>query len=367
MKTGPREPVPPGGTIGILGGGQLGRMLALAAARLGLKIHVYSDTRDAPAFEVAVERTCARYDDQQSLAAFAQSVDAITFEFENVPSATLAMLAREKPTFPGAEALALTQDRLAEKDFITGLAISTTLYAGAQTLPEAREAIGRTGVPAVLKTRRFGYDGKGQWAIASADDLESIFANVKGAPAIIERLVDFALECSVIGVRSRNGAFAAYDCPENIHGEHILRRASVPAPLTRVQSDEAKAIAARIAEALDYVGVLAVEFFVTRDGGLLVNEIAPRVHNSGHWTLEACLVSQFEQHIRAVAGWPLGDTARHSNAVMENLIGAEADDWQRLARQPVALHLYGKNEIRPGRKMGHVTCLSPWSGTRDPD
>jgi 5-(carboxyamino)imidazole ribonucleotide synthase len=222
-------------------------------------------------------------------------------------------------------------------------------------------------VPAVLKTRRFGYDGKGQWAIAGADDLESIFAKLKGAPAIVERLVDFAFECSLIAVRSRNGAFGAYDCPENIHGEHILRRANVPAPLTRGQSQEAKAIAARIAEALDYVGVLAVEFFVTRDGGLLVNEIAPRVHNSGHWTLEACLVSQFEQHIRAVAGWPLGDTARHSNAVMENLIGAEADDWQRLARQPVALHLYGKNEIRPGRKMGHVTRLSPLSETRDPD
>ena len=363
----PPVPVPPGGTIGILGGGQLGRMLAMAAARLGLKCHVYSDTPDAPAFDVAAQQTCAQYDDSKSLAMFARSVDAVTFEFENIPSTTLAMIARERPTRPDAEVLAATQDRLAEKNFLTRLGIATTAYAGANTLEEAREAILQTGLPAIIKTRRFGYDGKGQGAVSSADDLEPIFQHLKGAPAIIERRVEFSFECSVIAVRSETGDFAAYDPPENIHGEQILRRAIVPAPLNEAQCDEVKAITARIANALHYVGVIAVEFFATRDGRLLVNEIAPRVHNSGHWTIEACIVSQFEQHIRAVAGWPLGDTARHSNAVMENLIGAEADDWEELARRPGGLHLYGKRDGRPGRKMGHVTRLSPLGGPRDPD
>ena len=354
-----RFPVPPGGTIGILGGGQLGRMLALAAARIGLKTHVFSDDADAPAFGVATVRTCATYDNENALALFAGAVDAITFEFENVPSATIARLACEKPTHPGATALAVTQDRLAEKDFLTGLGIGTTAYAGVESARDARTALGRTGVPAILKTRRFGYDGKGQWAITSAADLDAAYSNLKGAPAILERKVDFSFECSVIAARGGDGAFAAYDPPENIHGEHILRRAIVPAPLTGAQSDEAKSIAYRIAGDLAYVGVLAVEFFVTREGALLVNEIAPRVHNSGHWTLEACVVSQFEQHVRAIAGWPLGDPSRHSDAVMDNLIGADADDWQMLANQSGALHLYGKNEARPGRKMGHVTRLSP--------
>lgn len=367
MKSVPCDPVPPGGTIGILGGGQLGRMLALAAARLGLKTHVYSDARDAPAFDVASECTYAKYDSREYLAAFAQSVDVVTFEFENIPSATLAMLAREKPTWPDAEALAATQDRLAEKEFVTGLGIPTTPYAGALTLEEARKAITRTGLPAVVKTRRFGYDGKGQWTIASDEDLESAFSGLNGLPAIIERRVDFAFECSVIAARNEAGDFAAYDLPQNIHRQHILHRAIVPAPLNEHQSEEAKAIAARIAEALRYVGVFAVELFAARDGRLLVNEIAPRVHNSGHWTLEACIVSQFEQHIRAVAGWPLGSAARHSNAVMENLIGAEAEDWQTLARRPGALHLYGKSENRPGRKMGHVTVLSPLTNAHGPD
>ena len=367
MTATPRNPVPPGGMIGILGGGQLGRMLALAAARLGLRTHIYSDAHDAPAFDVATKRTCAKYDDNQSLFSFAQTVDAITFEFENVPSATVAVLAHAKPTYPRAEALAVTQDRLAEKDFLVSLGIPTTAYAGAATLQEARDAIKQIGLPAVVKTTRFGYDGKGQWTIAGADDLAPLLSRLKGTRVIVERRVEFAFECSVIAVRSEAGAYAAYDPPENIHREHILREAIVPAPLTNQQSEEAKRITARLAQALEYVGVLAVEFFLTQDGRLLVNEIAPRVHNSGHWTLEACAVSQFEQHIRAVAGWPLGDTGRHSDAVMVNLIGAEADDWQKLAREPVALHLYGKNETRPGRKMGHFTRLSPLSGARDLD
>jgi 5-(carboxyamino)imidazole ribonucleotide synthase len=361
-----RDPVPPGGTIGILGGGQLGRMLVLAAAALGLKTHVYSDERAAPAFDVAAERTCAKYDDRQSLLAFARSVDAVTFEFENIPTATLAILAEETATRPGPEALAVTQDRLAEKDFLARIGVATTAYAGFRTREEAREAIWCTGLPAVVKTRRFGYDGKGQWTLAAQEELDSILSRLKGVPAIMERRVDFAFECSVIAARSETGDFAAYDSPENIHRDHILRHAVVPAPLSKNQRGEAKAITARIAEALRYTGVLAVEFFATGDGRLLVNEIAPRVHNSGHWTIEACTVSQFEQHIRAVAGWPLGNTTRHSNALMENLIGDEAEDWQKLARRPGALHLYGKKEIRAGRKMGHITYLSPLAAERDP-
>jgi 5-(carboxyamino)imidazole ribonucleotide synthase len=355
----PSFPVSPGGTIGILGGGQLGRMLAMAAPRLGLKTHIYSDAQDAPAFDVAATHICAAYADEKALTAFAQAVDAVTFEFENVPSATLAFLARKRPTHPGARALEVTQDRFAEKTFLRNLAIATTEFARADDIEEARAALASIGCPLILKTRRLGYDGKGQAKIASAADLEPALVSLSYAPAILERRVDFAFECSVVAARAADGAFAAYDPPENQHGNQILRRSRVPAPLTDAQCREAQAITRRIAEALAFVGVLAVEFFVTKSGVLLVNEIAPRVHNSGHWTLEACIVSQFEQHIRAVAGWPLGDPSRHSNATMENLIGAEAAGWPALARTPGALHLYGKRDIRAGRKMGHITRLSP--------
>jgi 5-(carboxyamino)imidazole ribonucleotide synthase len=349
------SPVEPGGTIGILGGGQLGRMLSLAAARLGLKTHIYSDEPDAPAFAVSAVRTHAAYRHEASLAAFARDVDVITFEFENVPSETVEFLARLKPTHPDAHALAATQDRLKEKNFLGGLGIATTRYAGVSGIAQARAALAGIGTPAILKTRRFGYDGKGQARITCDNELESALESIHGAPAILERLVDFACECA-------DGSFAAYDPPENVHREQILRRSQVPSRLTPAQCAGATAIARTIADALAYVGVLAVEFFVTEDGGLLVNEIAPRVHNSGHWTLEACMVSQFEQHIRAVAGWPLGDPSRHSNAEMVNLIGAQAEEWKALCAQPVALHLYGKHEIRPGRKMGHFTRLSPLNG-----
>lgn len=359
---GPSFPVPPGGTIGVLGGGQLGRMLVMAAARLGLKGHVYSDANDAPAFEVAAAHTRAAYDDEQALTAFAQTVDAITFEFENVPSSTLAFLERKRPTHPAANALEVTQDRVAEKTFLKNLAIATTEFARADSIEEAHKALASIGCPSILKTRRLGYDGKGQARISSPPDLEPALAALKHAPAILERRVDFAFECSVIAARSADGSVATYDPPENQHGNQILRRSRVPAPLSDAQQHEAQAIAKRIAETLGFVGVFAVEFFVTKSGALLVNEIAPRVHNSGHWTLEACIVSQFEQHIRAVAGWPLGDSSRHSNAVMENLIGADATDWQTLARGAGALHLYGKRETRAGRKMGHITRLSPLGG-----
>jgi 5-(carboxyamino)imidazole ribonucleotide synthase len=361
MNTSPSRgtPVAPGGTIGILGGGQLGRMLALAAARLGLKTHIFSDDPEAPAFQVCATRTHGDYRDASALTAFAATCDAITYEFENVPAETVAQLAPLKPCHPNARALAIAQDRFDEKSFLRSLGIGTADFAAVNSPADAKATLARTGAPAILKTRRLGYDGKGQAKVASADELVTALASFKGAPSILESLVDFRFEASVIAARAADEQFAAYDPPENLHAHHILRRSTVPSRLTETQVRDAQDIARRIGDALDYVGVFAVELFATRDGVLLVNEIAPRVHNSGHWTLEACAISQFEQHIRAVAGWPLGNPARHSDAVMENIIGEEAADWQALASRPGALHLYGKPEIRPGRKMGHITTLSP--------
>ncbi len=350
-------PVAPGGTIGILGGGQLGRMLALAAARLGLKTHIYSDEADAPAFQVSDAHTSARYDDEAALAKFAQGCDAITFEFENIPEAAVVFLAARKSVNPSARALAPTQDRLLEKKLAVSLGLKTAPFFDIASADDAAAALAKLDGRGILKTRRFGYDGKGQAKVSSADEARAGAAAFKGAPAILEGFVNFAFEASVIGARGADGEFTAYDPPENIHQDHILRRSIVPGRLTMAQVEGAKGIAKTIAEALDYVGVFCVELFVMGTGELLVNEIAPRVHNSGHWTIEACLTSQFEQHIRAVAGWPLGAPARHSDAVMENIIGDEAADWQSLAGEGGALHLYGKSEIRAGRKMGHITWL----------
>jgi 5-(carboxyamino)imidazole ribonucleotide synthase len=352
-------PVPPGGTIGILGGGQLGRMLALAAARLGLKARVFCDDPEAPAFQVSAGHVVGKFDDVDAIAAFAQDCDAVTFEFENVPAATVAHIAQLRPIQPCAKALQVTQDRVEEKNFLRDTGLKTARYFSVTSEDYFETAVLMCGTPAIFKTRRMGYDGKGQAKIGSEDELAHAFARFGSAPGILEGFVDFAFEASVIAARGADGSFAAYDPPENAHENHILRRSVVPGRLTAAQADEAKAIAKTIADALDYVGVLAVELFVLKDGSLLVNEIAPRVHNSGHWTLEACAVSQFEQHIRAVAGWPLGDPARHADAVMTNIIGEEAADWRRYASKPGALHLYGKGEIRPGRKMGHFTTLSP--------
>jgi 5-(carboxyamino)imidazole ribonucleotide synthase len=352
--------VKPGGTIGIIGGGQLGRMLAMAAARLGLKACVYNDELHAPAFQVTPFQLAAPYDDRNMLTGFAQVCDVITFEFENLPADSLAFLSDLKPVRPGPRALQTTQDRLSEKSFVRSLGLATAPFFDVTSVDGARKAFAELGGPGILKTRKFGYDGKGQARVASADDAVRAFEGFKGAPAILEGFVDFVFEASVVAARGVDGSFAAYDPPENIHENHILRRSIVPGRLTRAQGEAAKAIARKIADALEYVGVLAVELFVMKDGSLLVNEIAPRVHNSGHWTLEACACSQFEQHIRAVAGWPLGDPTRHADAVMENIIGAEADAWESLARSG-ALHLYGKREARLGRKMGHVTRLKPKS------
>ena len=352
------KPVAPGGTIGIVGGGQLGRMLALAAARLGLKTCIYNDTADAPAFQVTPQSLVGPYDDLEMLGRFAQSCDAVTFEFENLPAHAIAHLASRVPVRPGAHALATTQDRLTEKTFVANLGLKTAPFFEVSSAAQAREAFGNLKGRGVLKTRRFGYDGKGQAKVGDGEETAQAFESFKGAPAILEGFVDFSYEASVVAARGADGAFAAYDPPENEHENHILRRSTVPSRLSAAQTEEAKAIAKTIGDALDYVGVFAVELFVGKDGALLVNEIAPRVHNTGHWTIEACQCSQFEQHIRAVAGWPLGDARRHADAVMENIIGAEAHAWQALAKTG-ALHLYGKQEARTGRKMGHVTRLKP--------
>ncbi len=346
----------PGQTIGILGGGQLGRMLALAAARLSLKAHVYVAEPDAPAAEIAAALTRAAYDDLAALAHFASEIDVVTSEFENVPAAAAAALSAKVPVRPSPKALAIAQDRVAEKDFVTGLGLSTARYEAVDTRAALDAALTRVGLPAILKSRRLGYDGKGQAALATLADADHAWSGLGGAPAILEARVPFVQELSVVLARGVDGAVAAYDPSWNIHANGILARSIVPSGVGEDCLAEAVAIARRIAEGLSYVGVLAVELFRLSDNRLLVNEIAPRVHNSGHWTIDACVTSQFEQHIRAVAGWPLGTCARHSDAVMDNLIGNDIDNWETLAAEPgAALHLYGKAEARPGRKMGHVT------------
>jgi 5-(carboxyamino)imidazole ribonucleotide synthase len=352
------EPVAPGSTIGILGGGQLGRMLALAAARLGFKTHIYSDETESCALYVASANTRASFRDTQALAKFAAACDAVTFEFENVPDDTVRELMKHVIVAPGSEPLRITQDRYLEKSFVTGLGIPTAPFHDVTREDDARTAFASLGGRAVIKTRTLGYDGKGQRLVRTADEAAAGFAELGRTPCIIEGFVDFAFEASVVAARARDGSFAAYDVVRNEHEHHILRRSTVPAGITPSLAQEAIAAARRIAEAMDYVGVLGVELFVTRDGKLLVNEVAPRVHNSGHWTLEGCAVSQFEQHIRAIAGWPLGDPKRHSDAVMQNIIGGEVENWRGMSGQ-TGLHIYGKRVVRPGRKMGHITRILP--------
>jgi 5-(carboxyamino)imidazole ribonucleotide synthase len=334
-------------------------MLALAAARLGFKTHIYSDESESCGFQVATATTRARYADERALGEFAAACDVVTFEFENVPEATALYLADRVPVAPNPRALSVAQDRYIEKSFIAGLGIATAAFRNVESKTDAAESYRAIGGPAVLKTRTLGYDGKGQEIVRSAEEAASGFAKFGDVPAILEKFVEFSFEASVVAARGRDGAFAAYDPPKNEHENHILRRSIVPAPLTQETAAEAVRIARRIAEALDYVGVLGVELFIGKDGEIAVNEIAPRVHNSGHWTIEACTVSQFEQHIRAVAFWPLGSPARHSDAVMENIIGAEVENWHALAGEQAGLHIYGKRVVRPGRKMGHITRLLP--------
>jgi len=358
--TAPRQvTLKPGDTIGILGGGQLGRMLAMAAARLGLRCRVFSPDPDSPAFDVVLHATCAEYADVEALELFAADVDVITYEFENVPAGSAMILAARRPVLPNREILETTQDRLAEKDFVRKLGIGTADYADVSSAASLRAAIAKIGLPAVLKTRRFGYDGKGQAMIRQGDDPDQIWEDLATKSAILEAFVPFEREVSVIAARSAEGAVECFDVTENEHSDHILKTSRVPANISDALAAQARGVAEKIATALNYVGVLAVELFVVEgDGGpkILVNEIAPRVHNSGHWTLDGASISQFEQHIRAIAGWPLGKPVRHGSVTMTNLIGEEINKYEDWLTVPGAtVHLYGKGTPRPGRKMGHVT------------
>jgi 5-(carboxyamino)imidazole ribonucleotide synthase len=351
----------PGPVLGILGGGQLCRMLALAAAKIGIKTEFLSDDAHSPAADVA-EFHHARYDDEAALARFAARVDVVTYEFENVPARTAQFLAALKPVRPGPRALAVCQDRWEEKSFLRDLGIGTAPFANVERAADLDASAAATGFPAVLKTRRMGYDGKGQRIVRTRSDLDAAWQALKSAPCILEGFVEFTRELSVVAARGLDGRVEAYDPVENRHEDHILKTTIAPAAMTPERANDAAGLAGRILAALDYVGVIGVELFDT-PAGLLVNELAPRVHNSGHWTIDACTVSQFEQHVRAVLGWPLGPSGRHSDAVMINLLGDEALGWQgRALTSGQSLHLYGKADARPGRKMGHLTTLSPKSG-----
>ena len=355
-------PLPPGAVIGILGGGQLGRMTAMAAARLGYHCHVFCPEADSPAAEVARHATVAPYEDEAALARFAAAVDVVTLEFENVPREVVARLAEAVPVRPSAAVLAVTQDRLAEKRFLRDAGVRHAEFLAVEGPADIAAARERFGGRCIVKSRRFGYDGKGQVMADGRVPPEEAWRQLGRVPAVAEAVVDFTLEISVLTARRADGRIASYEPAANRHEGGILRVSTVPAPIPGRLAAEAVALAERIAVALDLVGLLAVEMFVAGDGALLVNELAPRPHNSAHWTLDAAETSQFEQHVRAVCGLPLGRTVRHADAVMRNLIGEEVEEAVALLGEPgIRLHLYGKTEVRPGRKMGHVTRLLPLS------
>ena len=351
--------VPPGSTIGIVGGGQLGRMLAMAAAQLGYKCHVYAPDAGPPAAQVAARFTQGEFDDEAALRRFGSEVDVATFEFENIAAGPLSALTAETALFPPHQALKIAQDRLEEKRFILDHGGRPAPFAPVDSAEELAAALAELGAPAILKSRRLGYDGKGQARIESARDAPAAWEAVQGAPSILEDWVEFDAEFSILLCRSAEGEVALWDAPHNIHSGGILDRSIVPAgEALRPAIVQAEALARRVAEALDYVGVLAIEFFAVGDEAVF-NEMAPRVHNSGHWTIEGALTSQFENHVRAICGLPLGATARVAPKVeMRNLIGDDVAAWRDLlADRSAHLHLYGKKEARPGRKMGHVTRL----------
>jgi 5-(carboxyamino)imidazole ribonucleotide synthase len=357
--TAPSSPLPSGSTIGILGGGQLGRMLSLAASRLGFRTHIYCPDPDSPAFEVTPHKTVAAYDDEAALSAFADAVDIITYEFENVPAATAEFLASRKPLRPGARALVISQDRMAEKGFLASKNIPVAPHRGVESVSELHAALAGLGLPAVLKTTRLGYDGKGQRVLRTEADADAAFAALEPKPLILEALIPFEREISVVVARGLSGEVRAFDPAENVHRDGILHTSTVPASIPAALAKHASMIATAIVIALDYVGVLGVEFFVGpgERPTLMVNEIAPRVHNSGHWTEAVCLTDQFEQHIRAIAGWPLGDPARMADVVMENLIGDEVLVIPSALDGNTQPHIYGKTAARAGRKMGHVNRI----------
>jgi len=351
----------PGSTIGILGGGQLGRMIAMAASRLGYHCHIFCPDERSPAFQVAQYTTIADYEDEEALRAFVDSVDVVTYEFENIPAKAAALVEALKPLRPGVKALEMTQDRLIEKDFLNTSGVVTAPYQAFETREELEAAFAKIGRPAVAKTRRFGYDGKGQAMVKSKRDLDHVMEVTKGAPAILEGFVNFDREISVVVARSASGDVAAFPVGENVHTNHILDTTTVPALIKQVVEAKAKVMATRVANALEYVGVMAVEMFVSdTKGDIVVNEIAPRVHNSGHWTIEGAATSQFEQHVRAICDLPLGPTDALGVVVMKNLLGKDILDFEKYLTDPTAsYHHYGKADPREGRKMGHVTWVKP--------
>ena len=358
------KPILPGATIGVLGSGQLGRMFAIAARRMGYRVHTYSPDWDTPTGQVADVEVTAAYDDLDSVCAFSKEVDVVTFEFENVPGPTAAAAERCAPVRPAGSVLHTTQQRIREKAFLTRAGLPLTPYREVRSIDDLRGALGELGMPAVLKSASFGYDGKGQFTIKSGDQAEAAWDAVGRQEAVLEAFIDFACEVSVVAARSEGGEFVHWGAIENQHSRHILDVSTAPAQIPAKTAAEAVEIARCVLERLEVVGVLCTEFFVTRDGGLLINELAPRPHNSGHLTIDACVTSQFEQQLRAVCGLPLGSTEMIRPASMANLLGdlwiPHEPDWPAaLALPDVKLHLYGKLEPRPGRKMGHLTALKP--------
>jgi 5-(carboxyamino)imidazole ribonucleotide synthase len=346
-----------GSTIGILGGGQLGQMLSIAASRLGFKTHIFEPSENPPASNVASKFTRAEYDDYDALKQFASSVDVVTYEFENIPTAALDIIETQSEIFPNREALKISQDRLIEKEFINKLGFKTASFCEVNSIEELIHAINQIGAPSILKTRRFGYDGKGQVKVQPSSKPEEIWKNLGEKALILEGFINFSSEFSVIGSRSKDGQISCFDPGENVHKDGILRTTTVPAHLTNQQKTEAVLITAKILETLKYVGVIGIEFFLEKNS-LVINEFAPRVHNSGHWTQNGCTVDQFEQHIRAITGWKLGNAERHSDVIMENLIGDEIYKTNQLVEDgSIALHLYGKADVNPGRKMGHFNRI----------
>ena len=364
----PVFPLPPNAAIGIVGGGQLGRMTALAAARLGYRCHILTPEPASPAAQVAASVTEGEYEDPAAIAEFAAGVDVVTFEFENVSAAGLDLLASLKPVRPAPSVLRVSQDRIAEKAFLNGVGVPTAPWRKVATRAELSAAVAAIGLPAVLKTTRLGYDGKGQSLLMRPDDLSPAFAALAPKPLVLEGFVDFPCELSVIAARGADGRAVAFDVVENRHRNHILDLTLAPAPVGEEIAVEARKIALRVAAALDLVGLIGVEMFVDHSGRVLANEIAPRPHNSGHWTIDACPASQFELFVRAVAGLPLPEAGRHSDAVMKNLVGPEETAlWSEILATPGLIpHLYGKAEARPGRKMGHVTRLFPYGALPGP-
>ncbi len=350
--------VKPGSTIGIIGGGQLGRMIAASAALMGYKVHIFTDEKDGPASHVAYKTTVAKYTNKAALKKFAESVDVVTFEFENIPHESVKVLENIVPVRPGWKTLYIAQNRVREKDFLNSIGVATTKYEKITSAKSLEEAYKKIGPKCILKTTELGYDGKGQAFVDINSDLQKLWHEGKFKKAILEKLVDYTKEISVIVARSEDGSSIPFVPVENIHKSGILDTTVAPARISSKLMDEAWEKAHKIADSLELVGVLCVEFFVTAKNELLVNELAPRPHNSGHWTMDACITSQFEQLVRAVCGLPLGNTAYHSMAIMKNLIGDDIDNWKEFIKDPdTKIHIYGKEKARPGRKMGHITHI----------